>query len=411
MAGKDWNNLGQDLNRIIEDAVHMRNFGRLNQNINDALRRAFQMDGNEFRMGDGWDFDLSGKGTCDTRQGSSEAWNGEPHGTAHSQTGSAPYAAYKSAHAYFAGGGKRRAGAVTKLVGGIVLAALAFSGSIVSIVFLAMAEVGLTPLILSLVFMAAGAVLIVNGSCGLGLAKRFDRYVKCLQGSDYIDISRLAAYTHQKNESVIRDIKKMLARGWFIEGHLDDKETCLMISHEAYGQYMNAVKNARMREEEKKQQKAAEAAETGLSAEARAVIDKGQEYIREIRRCNDEIPGEEISDKIYRMEMLVKRIFEQAEAHPENISDLRKLMEYYLPMTIKLLNAYEELDRQPVQGDNIETSKKEIEGTLDTLNAAFAKLLDNLFQDTAWDVSSDISVLEAMLAQEGLTKDSFAEKK
>ena len=203
----------------------------------------------------------------------------------------------------------------------------------------------------------------------------------------------------------------MLARGWFLEGHLDDKETCLMISHEAYGQYMNAVKNARMREEEKKQQKAAEAAETGLSAEARAVIDKGQEYIREIRRCNDEIPGEEISDKIYRMEMLVKRIFEQAEAHPENISDLRKLMEYYLPMTIKLLNAYEELDRQPVQGDNIETSKKEIEGTLDTLNAAFAKLLDNLFQDTAWDVSSDISVLEAMLAQEGLTKDSFAEKK
>ena len=45
MAGKDWNNLGQDLNRIIEDAIHMGNFGRLNQNINDALRRAFQMDG------------------------------------------------------------------------------------------------------------------------------------------------------------------------------------------------------------------------------------------------------------------------------------------------------------------------------------------------------------------------------
>ena len=85
-------------------------------------------------------------------------------------------------------------------------------------------------------------------------------------------------------------------------------------------------------------------------------------------------------------------------------------MEYYLPMTIKLLNAYEELDRQPIQGGNIESSKKEIEETLDTLNIAFAKLLDNLFQDTAWDVSSDISVLEAMLAQEGLTKDDFADK-
>ena len=53
-------------------------------------------------------------------------------------------------------------------------------------------------------------------------------------------------------------------------------------------------------------------------------------------------------------------------------------------------------------------SKKEIEDTLDTLNIAFEKLLDDLFQETAWDVSSDISVLKTMLAQEGLTKTEFS---
>ena len=76
-------------------------------------------------------------------------------------------------------------------------------------------------------------------------------------------------------------------------------------------------------------------------------------------------------------------------------------------MTIKLLNAYEELDRQPVQGNNILNSKKEIEDTLDTLNDAFMMLLDDLFEDTAVDVSSDISVLKTMLAQEGLKKKDF----
>ena len=40
-------------------------------------------------------------------------------------------------------------------------------------------------------------------------------------------------------------------------------------------------------------------------------------------------------------------------------------------------------------------------------NEAFAKLLDSVFKDTAWDVSSDISVLHTMLAQEGLTKGDF----
>ena len=48
----------------------------------------------------------------------------------------------------------------------------------------------------------------------------------------------------------------------------------------------------------------------------------------------------------------------------------------------------------------------EIEQTLDTLNEAFEKLLDSLFEDVAWDVSSDISVLHTMLAQEGLVEDS-----
>ena len=86
-------------------------------------------------------------------------------------------------------------------------------------------------------------------------------------------------------------------------------------------------------------------------------------------------------------------------------------MDYYLPMTIKLLDAYEEMDKQPVQGENIQASKKEIEDTLDTLNQAFEKLLDSVFRDVTWDVSSDISVLNTLLAQEGLTNDEFAKMK
>ena len=82
-------------------------------------------------------------------------------------------------------------------------------------------------------------------------------------------------------------------------------------------------------------------------------------------------------------------------------------MNYYLPMTVKLLNAYAEMDAQPVQGETILASKREIEGTLDTLNLAYEKLLDELFADTALDVSSDISVLNTLLAQEGLTGDGL----
>ena len=69
------------------------------------------------------------------------------------------------------------------------------------------------------------------------------------------------------------------------------------------------------------------------------------------------------------------------------------------------------MDRQPIQGETIQASKKEIDATLDTLNLAFEKLLDSVFQDTAMDVSSDISVLQTLLAQEGLTGDDFSKNK
>ena len=107
------------------------------------------------------------------------------------------------------------------------------------------------------------------------------------------------------------------------------------------------------------------------------------------------------------MELIIAKIFERAKAHPEIIPDLNRLMDYYLPTTVKLLKAYEELDEQPSQGENIVNSKKEIEDTLDTIDQAFEKLLDSFFEEAAWDISSDISVLHNMFAQEGLTESDF----
>ena len=140
------------------------------------------------------------------------------------------------------------------------------------------------------------------------------------------------------------------------------------------------------------------------------VYDKGKAYIKKIHASNDAIRGEEISDKITKMEKVVEQIFQRAEEHPEIIPDLKKMMDYYLPMTVKLLDSYEDMDRQPIQGEKIRSSKKEIENALDILNEAFEKLLDAAFQDTVWDISSGISVINTILTQEGLIGNDFEKK-
>ena len=255
-------------------------------------------------------------------------------------------------------------------------------------------------------FLAAGALagvgLLTGGIKKLGKLERFQKYIGTLGTHTYCNFEQLSAAVGKPVKFVKKDVKKMISDGWFRQGHIDAQETCLITSNETYQQYTQTAKAL----EEKKQEE--ERRQADISPEVQEVLDKGNEFLDKIHKSNDAIPGVEISAKISRMELIVEKIFERAQKHPEIIPDLKKMMNYYLPMTVKLLDAYEEMDRMPVQGENIKSSKKEIEDTLDTLNQAFEKLLDSVFQDTAWDVSSDISVLHTLLAQEGLTDDDFA---
>ena len=114
-----------------------------------------------------------------------------------------------------------------------------------------------------------------------------------------------------------------------------------------------------------------------------------------------------MSQKLSRLELIITRIFEEVGKNPELAGELRKFMNYYLPTTRKLVDAYRELYHETIISENMAKTKKEIEDTLDTINEAFENLLDSFFEERAMDISSDISVLQTMLAQEGLTGKDF----
>lgn len=124
--------------------------------------------------------------------------------------------------------------------------------------------------------------------------------------------------------------------------------------------------------------------------------------IGEMKRLNDAIQDPVISAQIDRLEADTEKIVAHVAAHPEKLSQIRKFMNYYLPTTLKLLNAYDRMDAAGVSGENIDTTKRRVEDIMGTIVTAFHKQLDNLFGTDALDISTDISVLETLLAREGL---------
>lgn len=138
------------------------------------------------------------------------------------------------------------------------------------------------------------------------------------------------------------------------------------------------------------------------NAELDKMIDDGKKAIREMKRLDDAIADEKISQDIRRLEDVCQKIFDQVKADPAKLPQIHQFMDYYLPTTLKLLNAYDRMDSTGVAGENITGTKAKVENIMGTIVTAFEKQLDSLFGTDALDISTDISVLETMLAREGL---------
>ena len=132
------------------------------------------------------------------------------------------------------------------------------------------------------------------------------------------------------------------------------------------------------------------------------MIADGRKAVSEMKRLDDAIEDEKISADIRRLETVCEKIFDQVKAEPAKLPQIRRFMDYYLPTTLKLLNAYDRMDSTGISGDNITGTKERVESIMGTIVTAFEKQLDTLFGADAMDISTDISVLETMLAREGL---------
>lgn len=242
-----------------------------------------------------------------------------------------------------------------------------------------------------------------QGRSSLGRISRFKNYVRMLGKRTCITLEELASGSGRSENFVLKDVRDMLSRGMFRQGHLDDSAKSLFVTNESFHAYIEDKSRAEAEKAAEAKKERERDADPAMTEEVKRVITEGRTYIDKIHMANKEIQDAEVSRKLDDLEATVAKIFEYVEAHPESAPETKKLMKYYLPTTIKLLDSYQKLDDHPLQGQNINNSKRQIEDTLDTLNQAFARLFDNLYQDTSMDINSDISVLNTMLAQEGLT--------
>ena len=143
------------------------------------------------------------------------------------------------------------------------------------------------------------------------------------------------------------------------------------------------------------------------NAEVDALIREARAQLDEIRAANDRIAEPELSAQIDDIESTCRLILARLEEQPGMLASLRTFLRYYLPATLKLLDARARLENEVQQGQNAQIAAR-IREAMAAVQTAFHKQLDALSEYRFINLESEMDVLSDMLRSDGLTDDAPA---
>ena len=261
------------------------------------------------------------------------------------------------------------------------------------------------------VFWPVGGIMLFKKLRGKWRKKKladFRNYAAVISNRNHIDIKELSSKLGKTPSLVMSDLQMMIDKGYLgANAYIDRSQGILVMDaletefvefeEESVQEEPQPVSKTEPKPESKPEPNPAPPPEPAMQRE-----DDFEEKLRQIRRLNDEIDDEAVSNRIDRIGELTASIFAVVRQKPERADEVRKFMNYYLPTTFKLLKSYALMEKQSYQGENITASRQKIESILDSLITAFEQQQDRLFKTEALDVDADIQVLETMMAKDGL---------
>lgn len=239
----------------------------------------------------------------------------------------------------------------------------------------------LPELLQDLAISVAGIGMLASGLSMDRAMRRYAQYLAMIGDAECMTFSQLSGKMGLPEKKVIRDLQKMIEKGYFGGQAYLNMEMGYFCRSTAADAEME-----RQRRQAQQPVQTPKETEEGYSG-----------ILRSIRRANDQIADPVLSDKISRLEDITAKIFRAVEDDPKKQGKIDKLLNYYLPTTQKLLDAYAEFESTGIEGENLRQAKERIQNTMDAIIAGFEHQLDELYQADVMDVDSDIRVMETMI--------------
>ena len=251
----------------------------------------------------------------------------------------------------------------------------------------------------SVIALVVNAAIISRLVSAIKFKSRFDLYEELLGYRSLEFVDDLAFCSNQKAEIVVKDLQRATKLKLIPQGHFSNENRAFMVSNEVYNRYMEkpAVYDRYFQKqiEERKRVKA-------RTIRIRQLMELGEQYVQKLNGYTVIVKDKALSRKIGRMENLVSMIFHEIDVNPNQAQSLGVFLNYYLPTTEKLLDAYVTMGEKQESVKSITQTRKEIEEAINTIVSAFEGILEKLYEEQDMDITSDIAAIELSMKQEGL---------
>ncbi len=142
-------------------------------------------------------------------------------------------------------------------------------------------------------------------------------------------------------------------------------------------------------------------------ANIKEILEKARSQNKEIREIRNLIEDSNLKLKIWEISNTVDKIIETVSKDNSKMKKADTFFEYYLPVTIKILKRYDEIENQRLNSKDSKKFMEEAQRLIDDVDTAFKKQLSSLYQKDIVDADAEMKVFDMMLKAEGLNSNNI----
>lgn len=130
-------------------------------------------------------------------------------------------------------------------------------------------------------------------------------------------------------------------------------------------------------------------------------LNEAKKVNAEIYSMMNKVENKELIQNIREIHDSATKIIDTISKNPGKLNQAETFFSYYLPVTLKILKKYDEIENQRLSSNEGREFMKSSEKMISKINVSFKSQLSNLYQSDMVDVDAEIKVLDNMLKTEG----------